>query len=131
MSLNETLSRWTLEVSATHPNRKGWHNEPQYRYVDQLFTTDGRRIWVSFGGEATGECTFPEIREEPFKMVGNVSVEDDNTLTECGYVIRSVNASTREREFVGEVLEPPRLLGPQEIEELYDLVQPLYSRFDV
>lgn len=134
MSLNEALSRWTLEVSATHPNRRGWHNEPQYRYVDQLFTHDGRRVWVSFGGEATKERTFPEIRDEPFKTVGNVSIEDDssttfNILTECGNVIRRVNASTREREMVGEVLEPPRLLEPIEVEDLCALVQPLYSRF--
>jgi hypothetical protein len=135
MEPNEALTRWTLEVSATHPSRRDRYNAPQYKFVDQLYTPDGRRVWVSFGGENTREQSFPEIREEPFITVGNVSIEDDSTttfniLTACGNVIRSVNTSTREREFVGELLESPRPLEPDEIEELYELVQPLFSRLD-
>jgi hypothetical protein len=128
----ESLGRWTFEVSTKHPHRKGWHDTPGYKYVDQLFTPEGRRVWVSFGGENVRKQTFPEIRDEEFLTVGCVSVEDDNTttfniLSTCGNVIREVHSSTREREFVGEVLVSARLLEPAEIDELGELVMPLFS----
>lgn len=128
----QTLHRTIVHLLLSHPNsykpRNGYGEviagEVQ---LDMCFLPDRRRVWARYVGEGVLQSAKKNPDGTPLLAVGNVSIEDDSTTTMYalaldGRVVMTKHESERHSYTVGQIIEGPRELEPEEVISLQGLI---------